>query len=374
MNSIISINSALYRLRDSLGEDDYLEPLTILIESLKKEANLSFFGSLAVMYLINNQLRTRSKVYDFIKNHHSTNPSPPIFIMGLPRSGTTFLFHLLGQDSNHRSPSFWEILHLFPLNKKGSNKELKTIRRTDFELSLLNKLVPEINLLHPIHSDFPEECTLLTALGIKSYSYIYMANVLSYQEFLQNSDFSSAFLWHSRFLQVLEKSKKPLRWLLKDPNHLEHLKEILTIYPEAHFIHIHRDPTEALGSICSITSKVRKGFSKKVDKLLIGKHTLSYWENAMNKYFVGRSLVSNKRIFDLQYKDLISNPIEQIKLIYSHFGYELGIKKENVMRKFLNQPSRLKKGKHIYALKDFGLTKGLIREKFDRYISEKVDI
>ena len=358
----------------NLGENDYFQPLSLLIESLKKEADLSLFGSLSVAYLLNNQLRTRSKIFNYIKNTEVSEPSQPIFIMGLPRSGTTFLFHLLGLDKDHRSPYFWEILHTFPLTSSNSQKEKRRIKRTNFELSLLNNLIPEMKIIHPIHSNFPEECTLLTAFSMRSYSYIYIANVPSYENFLKKENFSPGFLWHSRFLQVLETKRKPLRWLLKDPNHVEHLPEIINQYPKARFIHIHRDPSESIASICSVTSKVRAGFSKKQNNFQIGSNTLDFWQNALEKYLDHKTIIPSDQIFDIQFQDLIKDPLKSIESIYSYFGFDL---KENFIEgiiKFLKEPTKLKEGKHKYDLKDFGLNEILVRERMNKYIKEKVKL
>ena len=372
MNPLVREKLVLLGTKENLGEGDCFEPLNILTKSLNEEANLTVFGSLAVTYLLNSQLKTRSRVNEYLKKNEPQTISPPLFIMGLPRSGTTFLFHLLGNDPNHRSPCFWEILHLSPFSYKDSMREKNVIRRTNLELSLVNRLVPELRLVHPILSDFPEECTLLTALGLQSYSYIYVANTPSYQEYLMNADFTSGFLWHSRFLKVLESKEKPVRWLLKDPNHIEHLPEILKIYPEANFVHIHRDPIESIGSICSITSKVRSGFSNKVNNLQIGNSTLNYWDNALNKHLNDRNNISQEKIFNLQYSDLITDPLKQVKSIYSHFDYDLSEEGKSAMESFLSKPSQLKEGKHRYELENFGLSSQLVKKKLYRYFKELV--
>ena len=374
MNFLLNKELTTFGLQNRLGDNDYLEPLSILMDSLRTEAKLTLFGSFAVSYLINNQLRTRAKINSFINSNKMPEPSSPIFIMGLPRSGTTFLFHLLGLDHDHRSPYFWEILHPQSLSRKNSKGGKMKIRRTVTELLLLNKLIPEMRLVHPINSNFPEECTLLTAFGIKSYSYIYIANIPQYEKYLRTADFSSGFLWHSRFLQMLEHSKKPLRWLLKDPNHIEHLPEILNQYPDAIFIHIHRDPVESLGSICSVTSKVRAGFSKRVEDHEIGNNTLMYWENALNKYLKSRVTIDKNRIFDLKYQDLVQNPLRQVQMIYSHFGLKMSPGFEEDIVKFLGESSKLRKGKHNYNLKAFGLNKNQVRNKLKLYMEEMIKV
>ena len=60
MNSLVREKLILLGTRENLGEGDYFEPLNILTKSLNEEANLTVFGSLAVTYLLNSQLKTRS--------------------------------------------------------------------------------------------------------------------------------------------------------------------------------------------------------------------------------------------------------------------------------------------------------------------------
>ena len=92
---MLEIKDINLKFGDSLGEEDYIEPLTILLDSLKKEANLNLYGRLGVKYQIKHQLRMRSSLYAYSKKNISVDPKETLFVTGLPRSGTTFLFHLL---------------------------------------------------------------------------------------------------------------------------------------------------------------------------------------------------------------------------------------------------------------------------------------
>ena len=363
MDNSLNINNILSSIRGNLGEDDYLEPLEILIDSLNKEANLSFFGSLGAKFQILNHLKTRAKVFDYISSNSLEEPSPPIFVMGLPRSGTTHLFNLLNQDDSHRSSLFWEIMYPLPLSPKGSFARRKELLKVKLILYFKNKVIPGLNELHYMEATSPEECLLIKALSLRSLVYVYMANVPSYQAYIQKSNFLPAFVWHKRFLQCLEAQEKPKRWLLKDPGHLEHIPEILKTYPDARFIHIYRDPSETIPSICSLTSTVRSGFSNSSDKSLIGSQTLEFWKNVLNKYSSNRDNIDPSKIIDISYEDLIKNPLGEAKKIYSHFNFDLDIQTENSMVSYLAQSKGDHKKKHIYSPEEFGLSKEIIQNE-----------
>ena len=101
-----------------------------------------------------------------------------------------------------------------------------------------------------------------------------VASRSDYLDYLAEANKRESYLWHHKFLRVLEENGKPERWLLKDPSHLGNLEEILGVYPDACFIHIRRDPSETLPSICSLTKQVRRGFSKNIDLNELGQKTL----------------------------------------------------------------------------------------------------
>ena len=100
-------------------DKEFVEPYNVLIDSLNDEANLGSIGQLAVEYQLKQHINNRiliDKAYS-LKNH---SVSKPLIVIGLPRSGTTFLFNLLSKDQDNRSPLFWEMMKPFPLLKKDS--------------------------------------------------------------------------------------------------------------------------------------------------------------------------------------------------------------------------------------------------------------
>ena len=107
-------------VEQEIVDTDCEEALDVLIESINKEGNLTYFGELAAQYQIRQHLNNRSLIQKTYKTLDSQKVSKPIIVIGLPRSGTTFLFNLLSKDESNRSPLFWEMMKPLPLVKKDS--------------------------------------------------------------------------------------------------------------------------------------------------------------------------------------------------------------------------------------------------------------
>ncbi len=368
MKLLLSKKSILKGLEGRLGEDDYLEPLDCLVESFKTEAKFNLAGNLAVRHQVVNRLRVRSQLNDFIQNKDLPDPADPIFVIGLPRSGTTFLFDLLSCDQKYRSPLFWEITRPFPLVSEGSREEAKRIKRTNRELSLARIFIPQLVNMHHIHAEMPEECSLINTMNIRSFIFMCMANSPAYEDYLKTCDFTMTFLWHKRFLQALETQRRPENWLLKDPSHISHIPEILATYPNAKFIHIHRNPVKSIGSLSSLTSNVRSGLSNHINPKEVGERVLEFWQYSINKNLKDRSkYLQPNQIKDIDYRDFIKNPIKEIQSTYKHFNFELTENTSQGMQDFINNQSREKHKAHKYSLEDFGLNESKVQDAFSDY-------
>ncbi len=341
------------------------EALDILVKSLDEEGDLTFFGNLAAQYQIRQHLKNRSLIFQAHNEMEPKQVSKPIIVIGLPRSGTTFLFNLLSQDESNRSPLFWEMMKPIPLASKDSFSEHAKIMRADSILFLKDRFVPKLDDLHRIRSTSPEECLLIKVFALQSVLYFYMANIPSYLEYLSNADTRVSYKWHHKFLSVLEHTCKPDRWLLKDPSHLGNLEEILNFYPDACFIHIRRDPAETLPSICSLTSQVRRGFTNNVDLRDLGKKTLEFWSKSNEKNEIQKQKISSDRYLNIEYEDLVNDPINLVKEIYTKFSLSFDQPFINKMMSYVDEGSKEAKAKHSYSLEDYGLDKEEVHNKLN---------
>jgi hypothetical protein len=364
--TIRDINSILNRVNGPLGEDDFIEPLSILLSDYKNASEFNALGQFSMHQTVLSQLKNRSKLYQFVDNKNLPKVSNPIIVSGLPRSGTTFLFDLLHCDISLRGPLTWEIFQMMPITNSGINKTTKVFK-TKMKLLLIKALMPDLMRMHAMSAYLPEECQQIMSIDFKSISWAYNANVPESEAFLKTGDYTSAILWHSRFLQALETAHKPKNWLLKDPCHIQHIPELLKIYPGSKFIFIHRDPVDTIPSISSLTSHLRSPFAKNIDTVEIGINALSFWKNAIDCFLEDRKLIARDNYVDINFKDFIAAPLEQILAAYQSLGLEVSQQNKTQMKDYIDKQSSKKITQHKYTLKDFGLSQKQVEDSFQEY-------
>ena len=282
MDQQFTVKSMLSGLEGKLGDDDYIEPLEILVDSLNKNNKFNIFGKVAFNHQLKNRLKMRKMLNELHENNNFDQPADPVFVIGLPRSGTSLLFNLLSLDIAHRSPMYWEIMHLMPLAKTQNARKRREFK-TNTELKLAKTIIPKLRAIHTIRATTPEECQQIATMNIRSFVYMCMAHVPEYIDYLKSTSFESVFKLHKKFYQALELNGRPKRWLLKDPSHIGHIPEILSTYPNAKFINIHRDPMESVASFCSLTKNIRSAFTKNVNPDQIGEVILDFWQHSLQK-------------------------------------------------------------------------------------------
>ena len=367
MRKQFDVNSMLRGLHGKLGDEDYIEPLEILINSLNKNNKFNRFGKIAFNHQLKNRLKMRKMLNELHLNNNFDEPADPIFVIGLPRSGTSLLFNLLSLDVAHRSPMYWEIMHLMPLTKTKAARQRREFK-TNTELKLAKTIIPKLRAIHTIRATTPEECQQIATMNIRSFVYMCMADVPEYIEYLKNTSFDSVFKWHKKFYQALELNGKPTRWLLKDPSHIGHMPQILKEYPNAKFIHIHRDPIESVGSFCSLTKNVRLAFSKKISTHGIGETVIDFWNHNLEKGMSDRKSLSNNQIVDIQYSEFIKNPLDHIKNTYMQLNFDMTIATENKIQNYLIKDKQISKPSHNYSLDEYGLNEKIIKSEFRDYM------
>jgi hypothetical protein len=228
------------------GGGEFFEPLSRLLESCQREAKLNAVGKLALRSDIIRTLSNRlliERERRLIPEIGNQKIRQPLFIVGLPRSGTTLLHMLLASDPEHRAPLSWEVM--FPCPASDENKT-ERIRRTRRNLAALHWLAPTFGRVHATGAMMPQECVSLMSPSFLSDQFDTMYKVPSYRNWFLKQDLRQAYAFHHRFLQHLQQRKPAGRWVLKAPAHLFALPALLTRYPDARFIQAHREPMETV--------------------------------------------------------------------------------------------------------------------------------
>ena len=359
-----------FDFRDDMFEDG----LERLIRSLQTEARLSTFGKFAMRRAVQRSADSRFLVEKAISGNPSILDEPidePVFIIGMPRSGTTILQALLERDASHRSPLCWECLLPCPAPTPATyrdNPRLDTIRR---EFDQLFRLVPDLRMKHYMAADSPQECVGITALNFCSYQYLAQANLPSYGDWLSNeADQVRNLRWHKRLLQFLQSGGiRPVRWLLKSPLHLLRLEALFEVYPDARIVMPHRGPSSFLASVASLMTSTRSLYTDHHDPVQTGQELLETWAGYLDRFLrVRESLDRESHFVDFHFDDFIGNQMRIVDTIYDRYGWRLDEQSRARMEAFLDRERKDKHGVHSYSLEQFGLAPADVDREFAGYL------
>lgn len=355
------------------GEDDsFRTPLSILLQSYREEAKLTLFGRYLFQQKIIRHLVNRLLIQEEIKRHPDileVEIRQPMFIVSLPRTGSTLLHRLLAQDPECRPLLFWEALAPAPAPDPATHETDPRIAATEQLLLRQKKILPDFAKVHHFGARQPEECFPLLENSLVFPSFYIQANVPGYFHWLteQHQDMTPTYRYYRQQLQILQYHFPAHRWLLKTPAHMYGLSALLTVFPEAAIVQTHRDLRQVIPSACSVVANFRGAVSQEIDLQRIGQESVRNNEIMLRRAAEARSSHLEAQFFDLPYQTLVAGPFEAVRRLYAHFGLEFTPSLEQRMRHWLMTNPKDKWGKHRYALEQFGLTSAILQERFADY-------
>jgi hypothetical protein len=353
-----------------LGDDSILDALRRLVDALNNEAKLNARGGQSVQGNLIAALVNRLKVEDYLSQHPELLEQPvekPLFVFGLPRTGTTLAINLLSADPGRRCLHRWEAFDSVPPPKSSELHCGPRYEQCQSQIEMALKHASHISAIHHEDADSPTECQFAMSPSFISQYYDAIYNIPSYHQwFLYEADYLPAFRYHKRLLQLLQ-AETGGRWTMKNPWHPLYLDQLTAVYPDAQLVMTHRDPVDVVGSACSLMKAVRPMFSDDVDLKAIGRAQLETFELMIERTLAYKEKHGQDSIYDLQYADLVRNPISEIQKVYEHFDEPFTAEAKNAMNNFIQSNPKGKHGSHTYSLEDYGLTRDQIRERFSDY-------
>ncbi|MFT4519712.1 MAG: hypothetical protein ACI9JM_002109 [Halioglobus sp.] len=356
----------------NFGDESFRLGLDKLCESFEHEAKLSQIGRIAARQLLLDNLALRLQIVEYRKQHPEVAKQTierPLFVLGLPRTGTTILYELLAQDPAHRSPASWEVLSPFPPARQESFTTDPRIKAAEEHLNKIEILAPGFKAIHEIGARLPQECVSLLAAHFISDQFGASYSIPEYRRWSLNQDMTATYQWHYQFLQHLQADYRKTRWVLKTPAHLPYLDTIIKQYPDAALVHTHRDPVDVMGSISSLACTLHSAFSDKIDPMATGRREAEFFSTTLNKSIALRDAMpdADKRFFDVQFDDIVADPIKVIESIYQHFDFPFTPEARAAMQHYLDNRPRDKHGRHHYKLEDYGLSRDELGVLFGDY-------
>ena len=366
------------KARRSTGLEDFGDPplvpaFTVLAGSLEREANLHPLGRFLMESHLLDLLRTRLRLVKAWKEQQkSKEPSPivqPIFITGMPRSGSTFLHELLSTDPALRAPRVWEVM--FPVSASRPDKGWHDSRvwNAGTCLWLFRQLVQGADEVYPVRARTPHECLAIHGYTLMSEEFVSCCRVPEYQSFMRASDLRPVYQWEKRFLQHLQHDQAHRRWVLKAPDHVYGLEALFSVFPDALIIQTNRNPLDVLKSTIHLTRALQGLYSYPGDAVQHAEHEARMLATATDRFIRFRDAHPElaERFVDVNYSELTADPMTVIDRIYRHFDMTLSREASQNIRALALHRSRYPGRRSVPNLVDMGLDVFSLARRFEYY-------
>lgn len=348
--------------------DNYREALGVLLDAYQRDADLTEIGSKMQRFFVRNALVARlvsEAAFKQYPQHADVAIERPIFVTGLPRTGTTALHRLLAADPRHQGLELWLAEFPQPRPPRETWSDNPVFAQLDAQFTKAHEENPDYTGLHYMTADEVEECWQLLRQSLHSVSYETLAHVPTYARWLAKQDWTKSYQRHRRNLALIGLNDAEKRWVLKNPSHLFALDALFTTYPDALVIQCHRPAETIMASMCSLAQHTTEGWSNAFVGETIGRDSLETWSRGLELFNAERAKRNPAQFYDMDYFAFIDDPVAEVERIYGHFGIEVTDASRAAM---VASHEESKQGprapKHTYSLADYGLTAEQVKDRF----------
>lgn len=355
---------------DDFGTDDdnYREALAVLLESYQRDADLTELGSKMSRFFLRNALVARllsESSWKQYPQHADVAIERPIFVTGLPRTGTTVLHRLLTADPAHQGLEMWLAEFPQPRPPRETWPDNPVYQQLAARFDQHHEENPDYTGLHFMTADEVEECWQLLRQSLHSVSYETLAHLPTYANWLAQQDWTRSYQRHRRNLQLIGLNDPEKRWVLKNPSHLFALDAVFATYPDALVIQCHRPAETIMASMCSLAQHTTEGWSNSFVGAQIGADALETWSRGLELFSAERRKHNPAQFYDVDYFEFIADPVATVENVYRHFGLPYTDAARAAVKAVDEASKRGPRApKHTYSLADYGLTAESVKERF----------
>jgi hypothetical protein len=352
--------------REDFGPGDFRDGLVVLLDSLERDGDLSTAAAERVVGDFQRRLVNRLEVEAWYDAHPDIDALPvrgPIDINGLPRTGTTALANMLSLDPQFRCLRGWEQAQPCPPPVAGHEADDPRRARSEAE----NAAMPaEMKAMHLYDVDATMEDTEL--LGMAFHGQQFTLPVYGYHAWWRTADAVPAYEYHRRVVKLLQSERGPDLWLFKAPHHNFHLDAIAHAYPDAKFVMTHRDPVKSVPSWASIVSTILPPAEGQRDLHRLGREVSNHLRVGVEQAISARAQLGEDRFVDVHHRDLIADPMHEVRRVYEFVGSELTPSVARAIEEWQVANRSGAHGTHRYTPEQFGLRADQLRSDYDFYV------
>ncbi|MFN8034607.1 MAG: sulfotransferase [Acidimicrobiia bacterium] len=356
---------------DRFGDDWFLEPLGMLVESLNTEARLSEMGRAMAEHRLTALLVDRLRLRRFQEEHPEVldvDVRVAAVICGLPRTGSTLLHRMLAVSPQLTATLGWEVSFPLPFPGESPAAELRKEKAKEM-MEMFLGLSPEFGDIHTVVWDEAEEEVLLldrtfTTMGFDSYYW-----VPTYGVWLRSFDQSKAYGELREWLQALQwqdPSRAGRQWVLKSPHHLTAVDTVLDEFPGAEIVMTHRSTTSAVPSYASMCRTMMSMQSDEVDPVQVGRYWSDRFRECLTKFVEVRARRPD-RFVDVPFLSTVEDPVGAAVRVLGELGFSVGDGDRAAFERYREQNEAERHGQHAYTPEDFGLSEDQLERDFAFY-------
>ena len=295
--------------------------LRIILNSIESEAHLHPVGRFLARMHFRNLLETRLQLWNAFKKLRSLDGiqvERPIFITGMPRSGSTYLHELFVQNEVTRAPLVWEVM--FPPRNATPDQREIAYRTHQAEQCLwwFRQIAPRADSVHPMRATTPHECVAIHSYSLLSQEFATTFRIPTYSTYLNNVDLRPAYAWEKLFLEYLQWGLPTKRWVLKAPDHVFSLDALFSVFPDATIIQMHRNPADVLKSSLDLTEVLHRLFAYRQPRHESILREVQILADGMNRItgFRDSHPELKDRFIDIHYRELVSDPLTILRRLH----------------------------------------------------------
>jgi len=350
-------------------DDNYLENLKFYLSAVGNEAVLSEIGKAKLGQTVIDNLVARLYAKKGLVQYPECLDQPivkPIIVVGLPRSGTTALHKLLASAPDTQSLEYWLAMFPMPRPSRETWNNTKEFRQVDGTLTDVNERSPDLKKAHHYGAEIPDECNRIICHSFASWSLQAFAFTRTFGKWVLSQNLTNAYERYKQILQLIG-YKNHSRWVLKDPLHLPYIDLLMKLFPDACLVHISREPSQSMPSVCSGIYAFLSPYQPNIEKREFGKQVAEEYALMTDRFMELRDQLNSNQFLDVSYSDLITDPVSLAKKIYRHFDIDVGAEGEACFERWRQENKRDKYGRHIYTAEEYGLSRETLNDRFGEF-------
>ena len=362
---------------ENFGDPGFREGLERLIDSVEREARINDMGRAMFHGQTVMLLTRRLELEDWYARHPEIDEEEivaPLLVLGLPRTGSTALHALLGEDPAVRTMRNWEASAPCPPPEAATYETDPRIAQAKEQMAMRDLITPRMKLMLPSTATSPSEDQL--TMGFNFVSQIFQASfhIPSYAHWLHfEADLEPTFRYVKRVLKLLQWRCPPKRWRLKNPTYSMFVTALDKVFPDARYCMTHRDVANVIPSVADIYFELGKVSTDHFDKHWAGSINVEFCHLGMRRMIAFREDGNEHRFFDIHFAPFQKDPFPTMQRLYDFLGEEFSEEARARMEIWRTESPRGQFGKHEYDPADFGLDPAALREEF-RYYTDRFNV